>query len=154
MQVESCSWYTFTVSISCDSAVLFCILLNSTFVFLAQFVWVKLFIKEDELFKFCILSTNLTSEFSPIEIWFLYWQKLFSVVEKNKISIGFSTTVFLSTEIVKPFWERALLSCNILSVVVLSNSEKPVILTPFIVGVFILYVITFSWHVSLSYLLY
>ena len=42
--------------------------------------------------------------------------------------------MFLSTEIVNPFWARALFSCKILSVVLLPKLEKPVILTPLIFG--------------------
>ena len=45
--------------------------------------------------------------------------------------------MFLSTEIVKPFCARALFSCKILSVVVHSKSEKPLILTPLIFGLLI-----------------
>ena len=42
--------------------------------------------------------------------------------------------MFLSTEIVNPFCDRALLSCKILSLVLLPKLEKPLILTPLIFG--------------------
>ena len=62
------------------------------------------------MLKTCILSINLTLELSPTKTLFLYWQNPFLVLLKNKISIGSEITVFFSTEILNPEFERAELS--------------------------------------------
>ena len=92
------------------------------------------FDKFDELLKSCIFSINLTLELSPIKILFLYWQNPFLVLLKNKISIGSETTVFFSTEILNPEFERAELSKVNASSEWQSYEEKPLIFKPVTFG--------------------
>ena len=80
-------------------------------------------------------STNFICAFSSTIILFRYCTKLSCLVlVKNKISIGFSTTVFFATLMVNPFFARDEFSPEIESLFRVLNSEKSEILTPSMLG--------------------